>query len=94
METDKDILVHYATKEDLQGVRVEMQALRVEVQEVRGQVAALRMEMLAIEARLRADLHKLSADLFSALHAQTWRMVGLVLTVNIATVTAVYYIAH
>ena len=88
METDKSaVLLHYATKVDLQGVRVELQS-------VKGEISNLRLEMKAFEANMRGEMHQLRADLFTALIAQTWKMVGLVLSVNIATVTAVYYIAN
>lgn len=88
METDKSaVLSHYATKEDLQGVRVELH-------EVKGEVKALRIGIQAFEASIRAEMQKLRAELFAALIAQTWKMVGLMVTMNIATVTAVYYIAN
>ena len=105
METDKtDVLSHYATKEDLQGVRIEVQAVLGEVRtlrsEMRAEMRALHAEMLALHAKAMEEIHKLRGemnemriDIERAMHAQTWKMVGLVLSVNIATVTAVYYIA-
>lgn len=110
METDKpEVLSHYATKEDLQLVRVEIHT-------VVGELKALREEMYRLHAQAMAEVHalhdkamaeirllrsdmqgefnSLRSDVFRALNAQTWKMIGFVLTVNIATVTAVYYIAN
>ena len=88
METDKSkVLSHYATQVDLQGVRVELR-------DVKGEVKALRIAIQAFEASLRAEMQKLRAELFAAMFAQTWKMVGLMVTMNIATVTAVYHIAN
>ena len=92
METDKtDVLVHYATKEDLQVVLGEVKTLRAEMRAMRAELMA---EMRTLRAEFMTDMNSLRADLFQALIAQTWKMVALVVTVNISTVTAVYYIAQ
>ena len=77
METaQSDVLVHYATKEDLQLVRVEMAGLRTDLQKLRG------------------DMIQMGRDLERMIHGLAWKMIGLVVAGNAATITAVHYMLN
>ena len=106
MENDKPdtLLSHYATKGDLQGVRVELQALRGDIQLLFAEMRAFRAEMqFQFQAQnqamelLRADverkIHEHGENMERSMHAQTWKMIGLVVAMNAASITVMYYIA-
>lgn len=97
-EQPESLLAHYATQDDLQELRVDVQALRGDIQLLFAELRSLRAEILLQFQLMRSEmdtkLHEQARNFERAMHAQTWKMVGLVLTVNVATVTAVYYIAN
>lgn len=107
MKSDQpgSLSAHYATKDELQAVRADVHSLQSDIQLIFAELRTFRAEMLVqfqlVRTELETQKKELQGQMYEhareferSMHAQTCKMIGLVLTVNIATVTAVYYIAN
>jgi hypothetical protein len=52
----------------------------------REDLAALRLDVVAGDASIRAEMHKGFSDLRAELHTQTWRLIGVLALVVMATI--------